>query len=86
MSLFWQRRRERGGLKDKPLPFLGDETAKRLFHQGIKSEQFKQFKSAIKRYRQAKQAAGSDLLVEKISQRILFCEKAIGRGECVESM
>ena len=31
MSIFWQRRRERGGLKDKPLPFLGDETAKKFF-------------------------------------------------------
>ena len=86
MSIFCQRRRERGGLKDKPLPFLGDETAKKFFRQGIKSEQFHQFKSAIKRYRQAKQAAESDSLVEKISQRIQFCEKAIGRGECVESM
>ena len=86
MSIFWHRRRPRGGLKDKPISFLGDEVAKKFFHQGIKSEQFKQFQSAIKRYRQAKQAAASDLLVEKISRRIMFCEKAIWRGECVESM
>lgn len=86
MSLFWQRRRERGGLKDKPTPFLGDDVAKKFFSQGIKSEQFKQFRSAIKRYRQAKQAAESDSLINKIIQRIGFCEKAIRRGECVESI
>ena len=75
--------KQRGGIKDT---LTGDANAKRLIREGLTLEQSRYYDSAIVKYKRALQSVISGFLKTKIESRIRFCERAIIRGESVESV